>query len=115
MWPGTFSLASRHLPLGGTLLFALLAFAGDIGCAVGPGVVGVVSAWAQQNAQIQIPRANGDALSSALKAEMLCAASFPVLLAVIAMRLRAGNPGRGSHSSVVAERRLRNSSRRGPV
>ena len=88
MWPGTFSLASRHLPLGGTLLFALLAFAGDIGCAVGPGVVGVVSAWAQQNAQFQIPGANGDALSSALKSGMLCAASFPVLLAAIAMRLR---------------------------
>ena len=89
MWPGTFSLASRHLPRGGTLLLALLAFAGDVGCAVGPGVVGVVSAWAQQNAQLPIPGVDGDALSSALKAGMLCAAAFPVLLAVIAAHLHA--------------------------
>ncbi|MDD7200742.1 MAG: MFS transporter [Sphaerochaetaceae bacterium] len=41
-WPGTFSLSARHLPGGGTLLFSLLAFAGDVGCGMGPQVV----AWA---------------------------------------------------------------------
>lgn len=40
MWPGTFSLASRRVPAGGTAMFALLALAGDIGCALGPTLVG---------------------------------------------------------------------------
>ena len=38
-WPGTFSLAARHLSGGGTLLYSLLAFAGDVGCGAGPQVV----------------------------------------------------------------------------
>jgi MFS family permease len=42
MWPGTFSLASRFFPLGGTAMFALLALAGDVGCAAGPGLVGLI-------------------------------------------------------------------------
>lgn len=43
MWPGTYSLASERYPQGGTLMFALLALAGDIGCMAGPSVVGIVS------------------------------------------------------------------------
>lgn len=42
MWPGTFSLASRFFPLGGTAMFALLALAGDVGCAAGPALVGLI-------------------------------------------------------------------------
>ena len=42
MWPGTFSLASRFFPLGGTAMFAVLALAGDLGCAAGPGLVGII-------------------------------------------------------------------------
>lgn len=43
MWPGTYSLASERYPCGGTLMFALLALAGDVGCMAGPTVVGIVS------------------------------------------------------------------------
>ena len=43
LWPGTFSLASANMKRGGTLLFAFLALAGDIGCASGPGLVGFVT------------------------------------------------------------------------
>lgn len=43
MWPGTFSIASKNFPRGGTSMFALLALAGDVGCSVGPGLVGSVS------------------------------------------------------------------------
>lgn len=43
MWPGTFSLASRECPKGGTALFAFLALAGDAGCTSGPTLVGFVS------------------------------------------------------------------------
>jgi fucose permease len=41
MWPGTFSLASRSFPRGGTAMFAVLALAGDAGCAAGPALVGL--------------------------------------------------------------------------
>lgn len=43
LWPGTFSIASASMKRGGTPLFAFLALAGDIGCASGPGLVGLVS------------------------------------------------------------------------
>lgn len=38
-WPGTFTLGNAYFPLGGTRLFALLAFFGDAGSALGPEVV----------------------------------------------------------------------------
>lgn len=43
MWPGTFSIAARACPAGGTALFALLALAGDLGCALAPYTVGLSS------------------------------------------------------------------------
>lgn len=43
MWPGTLSIASARMPLGGTALFALLAMAGDLGGAFGPSMVGWVT------------------------------------------------------------------------
>lgn len=46
LWPGTYSLASRSLPGGGTAMFAFLALAGDLGCTLGPTVVGMASAGA---------------------------------------------------------------------
>ena len=42
-WPGTFSMAAKALPAGGTAMYALLALAGDLGCSSGPGLVGLVS------------------------------------------------------------------------
>ncbi len=66
MWPGTLSISSRSLPLGGTAMFALLAMAGDLGGAFGPGLVG----WVTQ-------RAGDD-----LRAGMLVGCAFPALLIV---------------------------------
>ena len=43
MWPGTISLTSPRIPQGGTALFAMLAMAGDLGGAFGPGLVGTVT------------------------------------------------------------------------
>ncbi len=43
MWPGTFSLAASSVKHGGTAMFALMALAGDLGCASGPTLVGMVS------------------------------------------------------------------------
>lgn len=46
MWPGTYSKAAAALRRGGTLLFAMLALAGDLGCSGGPTLVGFVSSAA---------------------------------------------------------------------
>ena len=43
MWPGTLSITSARMSLGGTALFALLAMAGDLGGAFGPSMVGYVT------------------------------------------------------------------------
>ena len=44
MWPGTFSMAAKAIPKGGTAMFAFLALFGDVGCNIGPGLVGLASA-----------------------------------------------------------------------
>ena len=43
MWPGTFSLTAAGVTGGGTAMFAIMALFGDLGCTVGPSVVGFVS------------------------------------------------------------------------
>ena len=64
MWPGTFSKASAAIKRGGTVLFAMLALAGDLGCSGGPTLVGFVSS----------------AFSGNLRLGILTAIFFPVLL-----------------------------------
>lgn len=54
LWPGTFSLAAVAMPRGGTTMFALLALAGDLGCSLGPTLVGKVSAAAGDNLRLGI-------------------------------------------------------------
>ena len=51
MWPGTISICSEHIPAGGTAMFALLAMAGDLGGAFGPGLVGGAAQSANDNLQ----------------------------------------------------------------
>jgi len=64
LWPGTFSISAASCATGGTAMFALLALAGDLGCAGGPTLVGMVSEWAGNN----------------LKAGLLAAIVFPIIL-----------------------------------
>ena len=52
MWPGTFSMASASIKRGGTAMFALMALAGDLGCAGGQTVVGMVSGHFADNLQM---------------------------------------------------------------
>ena len=66
MWPGTLSITSKKLPAGGTAMFALLAMAGDLGGAMGPGIVGMKT------------KKNGDNLQAGLFAGSI----FPVILIV---------------------------------
>ncbi|WP_053985601.1 MFS transporter [Niameybacter massiliensis] len=72
MWPGTFSLTASTYPRGGTAMFGILAVFGDIGAAVGPWMAGVVS----------------DVVGLGLKAGLLAAAIFPILLVIGTIRLK---------------------------
>lgn len=67
-WPGSLSVASRRVPMGGTTMFAVLALAGDVGCALGPGFIGFVSECAE---------------NIGLKAGIFCAVIFPISAFVI--------------------------------
>ncbi|WP_407397642.1 MFS transporter [Treponema sp.] len=51
MWPGTISIASKSLPLGGTAIFAFFALAGDLGGSLGPAIIGFVSQRNGENLQ----------------------------------------------------------------
>ena len=62
-WPSTYSLACRRVR-GGTLMFALLALAGDLGCSIGPTAVGTVA----------------DLFGGDLRRGLLLATVFPFLL-----------------------------------
>lgn len=76
LWPGTFSMASAAVRGGGTAMFALLALAGDLGCAGGPTLVGLIS----------------DACGGNLQAGILAAIIFPVILSgTIRLSLRSLN------------------------
>ena len=64
LWPGTFSLSCARIPRGGTAMAALLALGGDVGCSLGPTVVGLVSNTA----------------GGSIRSGLLAAVVFPVLL-----------------------------------
>lgn len=64
LWPGTFSLAAKAIPRGGTAMFAFFALAGDLGCGGGPTYVGILA----------------DALGGQLNLGILAAVIFPILL-----------------------------------
>ena len=72
LWPGTFSRAAAAIPGGGTLMFAFLALAGDLGCSSGPTLAGFVSSQ----------------FGNDLRMGILAAIVFPVLmLALLFKRL----------------------------
>ena len=79
-WPGTFSRASASIRGGGTQMFALLALAGDVGCAGGPTLAGFVSG----------------AVGGDLRVGILSAIIFPSLMLV--GLLAFDRLGRGSES-----------------
>ncbi len=66
LWPGSLSLASAAYPTGGASLFAVMALSGDVGCTLGPSVVGFAATI----------------FGGELKAGLLAGAFFPCLLVV---------------------------------
>ncbi len=69
MWPATLSIAARHCSNLGVALFGLLAMGGDLGCCIGPTLVGQISS------EISI-------FDSELKAGILAAIVFPIVLMI---------------------------------
>ncbi len=77
LWPGSFSIAANVIPRGGTMLFALLALGGDIGCSAGPTFAGMVSSAAGGNLHMGI----------------LAAVIFPVMMFAGCCLLRRNSKG----------------------
>lgn len=72
MWPGTFSIAAKSCPAGGTTMFALLALGGDLGCGGGPTLVGLMTGVLEGN----------------LKKGLLFGLLFPVVLLIFLRLVR---------------------------
>lgn len=82
MWPGTFSLTSAAYPKGGTAMFGILAVLGDVGCSVGPALMGAVSGAVSGNTNIAASFPNLTADQLGLKSGMLFSAVFPAFILI---------------------------------
>jgi fucose permease len=90
MWPGVFSLSAKYYPKGGTVMFAVLALAGDVGCSAGPGIIGFVSNGVEK---ARVTFSNGWFYSTniteiGLKTGLLFVIIFPIIMlfSVIALK-----------------------------
>lgn len=72
MWPGTYSKAAGVMKGGGTVMFAFLALAGDLGCTSGPTFAGWTAAVFGDN----------------LKVGILCATVFPAVMLMTLLMTR---------------------------
>lgn len=63
-WPGIYALAGDMFKQGGTFTFAMLALGGDIGCSIGPFMVGAIADF------------------SSIKIGLLVATIFPIIIIV---------------------------------
>lgn len=72
MWPGTFSIGARAMPLGGTAMFALFALGGDVGCTSGPTIAGQIAS----------------VFGSDLKAGFAFGTVFPLVMLILALICR---------------------------
>lgn len=86
MWPSALDLASRNISKGGTAMFALMALGGDVGCTLGPSIVGYVS----------------DASEYGLKGGMAVAVIFAVLY--IAASLAIGRLKKSDNLQILENR-----------
>ena len=69
-WPGTYVVASNIFSNGGTVMFAILALGGDLGCTLGPTVLGFV------------------AQSSSMQVGILVASAFPLIMFIGAVFIK---------------------------
>lgn len=80
MWPGILSFSGKSFPRGGTAMFGMLAVAGDLGCAAGPWVAGLVSDIT--NNRINLSDSAMFGVDGGLSFGLLTAAIFPLVMLV---------------------------------
>ena len=85
LWPGAYTLGSEILPRGGTPMFALFALAGDLGCAAGPSLIGLISDGVTSGAIGDF--SGGDLYSVGIKLGVLAATIFPLVAGVVCLAL----------------------------
>ena len=92
MWPGLYSLAADRFPRGGVSMFAVLALFGDVGCAVGPSLVGVVSESVQKRLPEWVYSLFGSISpeQAGMKSGILLAVIFPVALLITMLLAHKG-------------------------
>ena len=69
MWPGIYAISGNIIQGGGTVMFSMMALGGDLGCALGPTLVGCVSEF------------------STIEVGMLSAIVFPIVMVVATITL----------------------------
>lgn len=84
LWPATISLSAKTYPNGGNTMFGLLALGGDIGCTVGPSLVGLTSNIIITSNSVNIQRffTGEDITQSALKFGLFMAIIFPIIIII---------------------------------
>lgn len=101
LWPGSVILAGREFPFAGAWLYAMLAAGGDIGAAVGPYLVGVVTDCAAGLASAgEWPQLDGLSPEQfGLRSGLLLGALFPAgtFGLLLLLRRRRNRPERRSH------------------
>jgi fucose permease len=81
MWPSAIIFAEMSYPDSGTGMYGLLAVSGDIGCIVGPWLIGLISDGITAG-QLK-PLISADTLdSSGLKTGILLSAIFPIIVMI---------------------------------
>ena len=85
LWPGTLIAAEKKFPLGGVFLFAILASGGDLGAALIPQLVGIVTdAVADTDAAIRLgTRLSMTGEQIGMRAGMLLATLFALIAILI--------------------------------
>ena len=94
MWPGVLSLSSEKIPNGGTAMFGVLAFFGDVGCSLGPWIAGIVSDMSGKHASelAALPFFSSlDADQIGLKCGIFAAIVFPLTMFVVIKSLKKSN------------------------
>lgn len=89
MWPGVFSLTSEKFPKGGTQMFGILAMMGDVGCALGPWISGIISDGIQTSEKL-MQTAAGLGLAPdqfGLRGGILAALVFPLIMVIAVLSL----------------------------
>ena len=80
MWPSVFSLASKSYSKGGTAMFAMLALAGDVGCSLGPAIVGFVSNNESIINKFSFIMINNNSVQLSIKTGIFFAVFFPIIM-----------------------------------